>query len=92
MHFKTNRPTGKYRSFSATTVDIVEHGKKCGWIQGGLRADATQVWLHVKDENEKCGWKNRCLINHHNSIAEAKQWVKTFWKDISVAHAIHYLS
>lgn len=104
LTFKINRPTGRYRSFSHHAwVDIKLNKEIVGYISWRCyngkegKRDGMRVTIHVKDENESCGWKNVPLIKSFEGteaqeIAAAKEWLKKNWTVIAATYPIYPLT
>ena len=64
LTFKIHEPKGKYRSFDHINVDIKVDNKKVGsvgwrdYMGAEGKKNGMRVTLHVKDTNERSGWKN----------------------------------
>ncbi len=93
--FKTDNPTGRYRSFFHAYVEIRNGrgGKSVGSISYMGSKRAYGIMLHVKDSQE-CGWKNITLaksfdkFNDTENIKDAKEFVKANWKAIEAKYQI----
>lgn len=76
--FKTEKPTGKYKSFDPTTYYIKLDGYKVGLIN---EDKPHKISLMVEknerftDNNPNCPWKWITLKHESNSIDEAKLWL-----------------
>lgn len=76
--FKANRPTGKYRSFFATTHDIKLKGEVVGEIDDNL---TIRLMILKKDINEdgnpNCKWKWVKLKKKSSTLEEAKEFLNS---------------
>ena len=104
LSFKTNHPTGKYRSFSHISIDIKLNKQEVGqivWHWGTwptVASDGMRVSLRVKDDKSSCGWKNITLAMIFEGFTDkeqgtaAKKWVTENWEAITKKYAIHPLT
>lgn len=102
--FKTNRPTGRYRSFEHSYIDIKVDKKEVGHISWqsylGTREgkkDGMRVSIRVKSD-DACGWKNITLAQTFEGWSDkeqeeaAKQWVRDNWNKIVEKYSISPLT
>jgi len=101
LTFKTNNPTGRYRSFSHIYILIKLDKQEVGsinWVSymgtHDGKKDGMRVSIRVKDFESACGWKNVTLVKTFEGWSDkeqgkaAKEWVKENWKIISEKHQI----
>ena len=75
--FKTEKPTGRYRSFFSENHDIKLKKKKCGSIVDRTW-DIRLIVLKddiMEDGNANCEWKWITLKKKSESLQEAKDWL-----------------
>lgn len=77
--FKTEQPTGRYRSFFSASHDIKLGGVVCGSIDD--ETPHTVKFMKWKDDimedgNPNCQWKWVRLKRKFSSVFEAKEFVK----------------
>jgi len=83
--FKTNKPTGKWRSFHSTTHDIKIKRKLVGSIDD---AHPHKIRLTVikkdilEDGNKNCDWKWIVLKKKSESLEEAKLFLQENYEAI----------
>jgi hypothetical protein len=92
LTFKTNYPTGRYRSFDHIYITIKLDTQEVGTIGWQTSMDASKtgmrVSLRVKDSTSACGWKNVTLKKTFEGFSDkaqgkqAKEWVKANWDAI----------
>jgi len=78
--FKTEKPTGRYRSFEATMYLIKFKKKRCGFmfeqysdpIKINLSVEKT---LNIDDGNPNCKWMNVSFKKEFKNIDDAKKWL-----------------
>ena len=101
LSFKINNPTGRYRSFSHIGIDIKLDKKKVGCvIWRGYDNHGMRVVLHVKDDTQKCGWKNITLAKTFDDQGHtdkkqgdaAKQWLKDNWAALAEKYPLYPLT
>jgi uncharacterized alpha/beta hydrolase family protein len=79
VSFKTERPTGRYRSFDSSSHYIKLNKRKIGTIH----PDTWQISLMVMktdkitDDNRNCPWRWITLKRKSNSLEDAKAWIQT---------------
>jgi len=77
--FKTNQPTGRYRSFDNPTHDI----KLKGSVVGGIDHKSFKIRLCVikadpmEDGSPNCKWKHCTLAYSPASLNDAKEYINT---------------
>ena len=92
--FKTNKSTGKYRSFYPDSCDIKLEGKVVGSI---YHADKVRIQLMVvknditEDKNRNCIWKNIFLAKTFNDLNEAKNFLNEHIEQIMLKYKLHKL-
>jgi hypothetical protein len=76
--FKTNKSTGRYRSFYSDTHDIKLNKKLIGHIDAkfpfAIRFMIIKSNIN-EDKNPNCKWKWILLKQESNSLQEAKNWL-----------------
>jgi hypothetical protein len=76
--FKTNKPTGKWRSFETTTHDIKLNKKVVGTI-GDDRPHTIRLMVFKSQEElsdrDPCNWKWVTLAKNNDSLQDAKEWL-----------------
>ena len=100
--FKTNYPTGQYRSFDHIYIVIKLNKQEVGTIgwQRSMTADkeGMRVSLRVAEPTSACGWKTITLKKTFEGFGDkqqgkaAKEWVKTNWDAIAKLYQIHPLT
>lgn len=79
--FKTNRPTGPYKSFYNDSIEIKYKRKVCGAIIKASCSTGYQIRLMTKKDdianssNPNCDWEWICFKKVFKSIDEAKEWI-----------------
>lgn len=79
--FKTEQPTGRYRSFYAPYHIIKCNKKEVGSIESNSLQDEFKIQLRVmkkdimEDNNPNCKWKNIRFKKVFSSLQEAKDWL-----------------
>jgi hypothetical protein len=76
--FKTNKSTGRYRSFYSDTHDIKLNKKLVGHINDKFPFTIRLVVIKSdinEDKNPNCQWKWITLVHISNSLQEAKIWL-----------------
>jgi hypothetical protein len=76
--FKTNNPTGRYRSFEKPYYDIKLNGNVVGSISPETPFKVRFMVMKndvIKDDNPNCPWKWITLKAEHDSLEAAKTWV-----------------
>lgn len=76
--FKTNKPTGKYRSFDVTYIDIKLNKLIVGGIyEPSYLSKETKVRIRfvIEDKTLKCGFKWVTLKASFDDLLEAKNYV-----------------
>ncbi len=75
--FKTENPTGRYRSFFSKSHDIKIKKKKCGSIVDRTWKIRLMVLKDdiMEDGNANCEWKWITLKKESASLQEAKEWL-----------------
>ena len=83
--FKTNKPTGRYKSFYKPTYEIKLKKK----IVGAITSEVPhQIRLRIikkdimEDKNPNCSWKWITLKKEFNSVDEAKAFLKENYERI----------
>lgn len=96
--FKINRPTGKWKSFDYTTVDVKLDGKRVGTIsENRIYSTQWKISFHIEkkdimeDGNPNCTWRNIFLANKFSSIEEAKNWLNENIDTLMKKYALHKL-
>jgi len=83
--FKTNKPTGRYKSFFKATYDIKLKGKVVGAITSKaphrIRLEIIKKDI-MEDKNPNCLWKWTTLKKEFNSVDEAKAFLKENYERI----------
>lgn len=77
--FKTEKPTGRYRSFQSASHDIKLGGAWCGSIDDDPPHKVRFMKLKddpMEDGNPNCAWKWVTLKKEFQSVADAKEWVR----------------
>ena len=101
LTFKTDYPTGRYRTFSHIHINIKLNKQAVGtisWQQSMAGHSGMRVTLHVKDSDSVCGWKNVTLMKTFDGFSDrqqgklAKEWVKSNWDKIANQYQIHFLT
>jgi hypothetical protein len=95
--FKTDKPTGRYRSFSEDQVHIKFNKAKVGEIYpvGRYFTDGCKIRLMVEkenineDNNPNCSWKNIFLKKSFSTIEEAKIWLNKIIEYILKKYKLH---
>lgn len=90
--FKTEKPTGRYRSFYPSTHLIKLGGKVVGTI-----SDSSPYKIHltvmktdkITDNNPNCEWKNITLKRESESLQGAKDWLNSVIDNILEAYDLH---
>lgn len=83
--FKTEKPTGKWRSFDTPTHYIKLNGKQVGTIS---HSPAHIISLSVvksdinEDGNPNCVFKNIRLKESHSTLEDAKKYLNDNFNDI----------
>lgn len=84
--FKTEKATGKWRSFYHDTHIVKIKGAKVGRIDDNsphkIRLMVFKDDL-LEDGNANCEWKWITLKKDSNSVSEAKEWLKTAYKSLN---------
>ena len=86
LTFKTNKPTGRYRAFDSTYVDIKLDGNKIGSISENPFKVGLMVvkdGVRFKDNNPNCEWKWVYLKREFASFDDAKNFVKENFERIA---------
>lgn len=89
--FKTNKPTGKYRSFDTDYHHIKLAGREVGNISAGktfrinLNVMKTET---ITDSNPNCPWKRITLKKESETLQEAKDWLNANFKSITAKYTI----
>jgi hypothetical protein len=79
--FKVNRPTGKYKSFSNTYVEIKLDGCVVGSFSESAINNSSVIAFHVikedilEDGNPNCIWKSRFIKNPNNKIKDTQKFL-----------------
>ena len=77
--FKTDKSTGKYRSFYKDFYNIKFNKKEVGQIvavDGGYKNRLQVMKENInEDGNPNCDWRWIQLAMKHNSIQDAKEWL-----------------
>lgn len=89
--FKTEKSTGRYRSFYPDTV-YIKHNKK---VVGMFDEDFNiRLMIEKKDINENgnpnCSWKWITLKKKSSSLDEAKSFLKENYSKIVELYNLHY--
>ena len=84
--FKTEKPTGKYRSFSPSYHYIKMNGVWVGEISDSY---PHKIRLMVADENSSGGWCWIRLKKESESIADAKAWLNENYEAINKKFPIY---
>lgn len=84
--FKTNKPTGKYKSFYLPYHDIKLNKVKVGSIEH--KPPHTINLMVIKqdineDKNPNCVWKRVRLERYFKSLDEAKEWLNQNIKQLT---------
>lgn len=83
--FKTERPTGKYKSFFDTYILIKLDGKIVGFFSGG---ESKTIGFHVvkddilEDNNPNCVWMNKFIKKPSTDIQEVKEFLNNHFQEI----------
>jgi hypothetical protein len=91
--FKTEHPTGRYRSFYPD-IHYIKHNKK---VVGKISDKAPYVIRLIVEKTEEerknsnCSWKWIKIKRQFASINEAKEWLKTNHDKIVSQVTLHYL-
>ncbi len=84
--FKTERPTGPYKSFFSATHDIKLKGVVCGSIDDekphAIRFMKLKYDL-MEDGNPNCAWRWTKLKKDFTSVQEAKDFLKGNFEKIT---------
>jgi hypothetical protein len=79
--FKTEKSTGRYRSFYPDSHIIKLNKKQCGIIEESDFKTAYRIWLAVEkenineDNNSNSTWKNIKFKKEFTSLQEAKDFL-----------------
>lgn len=102
LTFKTEYPTGRYRSFDHIYILIKLNKQEVGTIgwQTSMVPGKTgmRVSLRVKDATAACGWKNITLTKTFEGWSDkeqgkaAKEWVKAYWDAIAQKYELSPLT
>lgn len=84
--FKTEKPTGRYRSFYPYSHYIKLDKKEVGRIYDEY---PHKITLAVKDESEKCGFRWITLKKESASIQEAKDFLNGMFDTINQKYSLH---
>ena len=90
--FKTEKPTGRYRSF-----DLATHHVKLNKVECGLISDEKPYKIKFqvikddinKDGNQKCEWKWITLKKESESLQEAKDFLNEKYEAIQQKYKIY---
>jgi hypothetical protein len=76
--FKTNKPTGKWRSFGTTTHDIKYGGNVIGTIDDDkphkIRLMVKKVDIN-EDGNPNCDWTWKVIKKEFEDVTSAKKYI-----------------
>lgn len=98
LSFKVNHPTGQFRAFDHTQVDIKGDKFKVGSIFYDRTRGHYKVLLHVVpkalDNADGRPFINKTLVaafegNRTKAIADARQWVTDKWQAIQEIHTLY---
>ncbi len=84
--FKTEKSTGRWRSFYPDTHIIKIKGAEVGRIDDNRPHKISLMVFNddlLKDGGVNCDWKWITLKKESNSVAEAKEWLKGVYKPLS---------
>ena len=81
--FKTEQPTGKWRSFHSPVHDIKYNKRVCGHLTGDNLASNENVRIKLavlkkdinEDNNPNCPWKWIQVKETFKTLQEAKDWL-----------------
>ena len=78
--FKTEKPTGRYKSFESESHYIKLKRKTVGSIDSEdfkIRLSVIKEGLKITDNNPNCDWKWVTLKKENKSLQEAKDFLNT---------------
>ena len=93
--FKTEKPTGRYKSFYPDTHLIKLNKKEVGMIDNN-RAPFKLSFMVMKtdkitDSNKNCDWRWNTLSKEFTSLQEAKDWANEHIDSIMSQFTLHFL-
>lgn len=94
LSFKTERPTGRYRSFSSDYHYIKLDGKKIGQIEDDAPHKIRLMVMKndvITDNNPNCDWKWITLKRDSASIEDAKEFVQRNIDELIKKYQFHYI-
>lgn len=92
--FKTEHPTGRYRSFDHDTHDIKHNKQVVGEIVHGAPFTIRLMVEKSKEElktKPNCSWRWIKVKKEFASLDEAKQWLKTNHDQIIKQVKLHHI-
>ena len=87
--FKTDKPTGRYRSFFKSTHHIKLKKKRCGIITDE-EPYRIKLQLMGNDENPNCNWRWATLKVKFESVQEAKDFLNKHIEAILKKYELHF--
>lgn len=91
--FKTENPTGAYRSFYPSSHYIKVKGKIVGQIED--RTWQIRIMVEkssiMQDGNPNCTWSWVQLAKESTSLQDAKDWLKANYEKITTRYNLHKL-
>lgn len=89
--FKTEAPSGRFRSFESNYHQIKLNGHIVGQIADGLPFKVSLNVMKtetITDKNPNCPWKRISFKREFTSLQEAKDWLNTNFETLNKTYTI----
>jgi len=91
--FKIHRPTGQYRSFDHSHMDVKVKKKECGTVYYNSKEGKYRLQLAVvkeSTEEEPAPFRNITLKIQFDSLDDAKVWITEHFSTITSKYNLYF--